>query len=194
MAKSTLPVDFTDDVLNESMSGKRRYKLIYNDDGTVSLDDVTAYDQIGSDFGSKQLNETNTAVNAAADAGKIIDSLATVRAVTQEGYMAGALALKELDDSLGALLWTGSFTEGSITVPNLSKYRITAVSVEGILCFGTKSYGGTCIPLAGQLGIVNYAYRFSYNSDVLTINDNNKGGTNGTSQKIIQAIYGIVLN
>ena len=194
MAKSTLPVDFTDDVLNESMSGKRRYKLIYNDDGTVSLDDVTAYDQIGSDFGSKQLNETNTAVNAAADAGKIIDSLATVRAVTQEGYMAGALALKELDDSLGALLWTGSFTEGSITVPNLSKYRIIAVSVEGILCFGTKSYGGTCIPLAGQLGIVNYAYRFSYNSDVLTINDNNKGGTNGTSQKIIQAIYGIVLN
>ena len=108
--------------------------------------------------------------------------------------MAGALALKELDDSLGALLWTGSFTEGSITVPNLSKYRIIAVSVEGILCFGTKSYGGTCIPLAGQLGIVNYAYRFSYNSDVLTINDNNKGGTNGTSQKIIQAIYGIVLN
>ena len=100
MAKSTLPVNFTDDVLNESMSGNRRFKLIYNDDGTVSLEDVTAYDQIGSNFGSKQVNETNEAVNAAADAGKIIDSLATARAVTEEGYMAGALALKELDESL----------------------------------------------------------------------------------------------
>lgn len=100
MAKANLPVDFTDDVLNESMSGRRRYKLIYNEDGTVSLEDVTAYNQIGSNFGSKQVNETNEAVNAAADAGKIIDSLATARAVTEEGYIAGALALKELDDSL----------------------------------------------------------------------------------------------
>lgn len=128
MAKSTLPVDFTDDILNESMSGKRRYRLIYNDDGTVSLEDVTAYDQIGSNFGSKQVNETNEAVNASADAGKIIDSLATVRAVTKEGYIAGALALKELDISL-------QISQSDIVIDSNNLYTTSENSNSRIIVF-----------------------------------------------------------
>lgn len=64
MAKSTLPVNFKDDVLASSMGGKRRYKLIHNSDGTVSLEDATTYTQVGSSFGAAQVNATNTAVNA----------------------------------------------------------------------------------------------------------------------------------
>lgn len=41
MARPVLPTDFKDDVLAESMAGKRRYRIIQNVDGTVSLDDVT---------------------------------------------------------------------------------------------------------------------------------------------------------
>ena len=158
MAKSTLPVDFTDDVLNEAMSGKRRYKLIYNDDGTVSLEDVTAYDQIGSDFGSKQVNETNTAVNAAADAGKIIDSLATVRAVTQAGYMAGALALKELDDSLGDVQIKKSIMV-NVILGTLSSLE------EGEQTVDLTSYGFTKSPIPYIRGL---RYATGYISNIST--------------------------
>lgn len=64
MAKSTLPVNFKDDVLASSMGGKRRYRLIHNSDGTVSLEDATTYTQVGSNFGAAQVNATNAAVNA----------------------------------------------------------------------------------------------------------------------------------
>lgn len=103
MAKATLPVNFKDDVLNSKMSGKRRYTITQNSDGTYCIEDASTYDQIGSNFGSAQVNATNTAVNAAADAGKIIDSLSTIASNTQSGYMAGALAVKELNQSLGNL-------------------------------------------------------------------------------------------
>lgn len=64
MAKSTLPENFKDDVLATSMGGKRRYRLIHNSDGTVSLEDATTYTQVGSNFGASQVNATNAAVNA----------------------------------------------------------------------------------------------------------------------------------
>ena len=41
--------------------------MIHNDDGTVSLVDVTAYEQIGSDFGAAEINAMNKAINASAD-------------------------------------------------------------------------------------------------------------------------------
>ncbi len=109
MAKATLPVNFKDDVLASAMGGKRRYNMIQNNDGTVSFEDVTDYTQVGSTFGAAQINATNEAVNNAADASKIIDSLETIKANTQSGYIAGALAVKELNSNLGnkpTLLWT----------------------------------------------------------------------------------------
>lgn len=100
MAKNTLPVNFQDDILNSAMGSKRRYSVINNSDGTISLEDATTYDQVGSNFGAGQMNATNAAVNASADAGKIIDDIDAIRNVTKDGYMAGALALKQIDNSL----------------------------------------------------------------------------------------------
>lgn len=101
MAKANLPVNFKDDILKENMNGKRRFNMIQNSDGTVSFEDVTDYTQVGSTFGAAQINATNEAVNNAADASKIIDSLETIKANTQSGYFAGALAVKELSSNLG---------------------------------------------------------------------------------------------
>ena len=47
MAKQVLPVNFTDDLLAESMDGKRKYQMIDNGDGTISLEDVSEYLQMG---------------------------------------------------------------------------------------------------------------------------------------------------
>lgn len=101
MAKANLPVNFKDDILKENMNGKRRFNMIQNSDGTVSFEDVTDYTQVGSTFGAAQINATNKAVNNAADASKIIDSLETIKANTQSGYIAGALAVKALNSNLG---------------------------------------------------------------------------------------------
>ena len=100
MAKTTLPVNYKDDVLTSSMDGKRRYRMINNTDGTVSFEDATTYTQIGSNFGAANLNATNGAVNAAADASKIIDNVNDIKANTQAGYMMGALAGKQLISDL----------------------------------------------------------------------------------------------
>ena len=101
MAKQTLPVDFQDDLLNVSMGEKRRYRMINNSDGTVSLEDVTVYDRIGSNFGAGQINATNQAVNESFDKNKLIRDLDTINALTEEGYAVDALSVKQITNSLG---------------------------------------------------------------------------------------------
>lgn len=100
MAKSTLPTNYKDDIMNSSMGGKRRYNVIQNTDGTISLEDATTYDQVGSNFGAGNINAINIAINASADASKIIDDVDTINALTKTGYIAGGLALKKVNDSL----------------------------------------------------------------------------------------------
>ena len=100
MAKATLPTNYRDDILNVSTEGKRKYRMNYNDDGTVSFVDVTPYDQEGSDFGAGDINATNEAVNQSFDKSKIIRDMDAINALTQEGYAPDALALKEVNNSL----------------------------------------------------------------------------------------------
>lgn len=139
MAKATLPVNFKDDVLASAMNGKRRFNMIQNSDGTVSFEDVTDYTQVGSTFGAAQINATNEAVNNAADANKIIDNLETIKANTQSGYIAGALAVKELNSNLSKQI---SFKKLHSSAQDSG---ITNVSVSGysqyllVMCYGSNN-------------------------------------------------------
>lgn len=63
----SLKTDYKDDIY----SGKRRYRIIQNDDGTVSFDDVTDYTQDGDIYSAGDVNATNKAVNQ--NAGDIAD-------------------------------------------------------------------------------------------------------------------------
>ena len=58
-----LKTTYKDDVLNTSANDKRKYNMITNDDGTVSLEDVTEYSQVGDSFGAADINTTNKKVN-----------------------------------------------------------------------------------------------------------------------------------
>ena len=128
-----------------------------------------------------------------------LDSYEEISANTESNKFAGALGVKEgfeqLTDSLndiGKLLWSGNFTEGSITVPNISNYTVILVVVGYVTCIGTKGYGGGSIPYAGRFNLANHGYRFTYNgSDTLIIDEVNKGGTDGTNQQPVQYIYGL---
>lgn len=67
MAINKLPVNFQDDIIDTSVTDKRRYNFIENSDGTKSLEDVTTYLQIGTDYGSKEINAQNQAINDLID-------------------------------------------------------------------------------------------------------------------------------
>ena len=101
MAKPILATDFKDDIKQEAMNGKRRYRMVNNADGTVSFEDATDYEQVGNAYGAGQINATNEAVNQSVDSNKLVKELSTISAITQEGYVPDALAVKELSSSLG---------------------------------------------------------------------------------------------
>lgn len=100
MAKNTLPTNYVDDIMNVSANGNRKYRMIYNDDGTVSFEDVTPYEQVGSDYSAIDINTTNEAVNESFDKNKIVPDLTTINALTEQGYVPDALAVKRLNESL----------------------------------------------------------------------------------------------
>ena len=124
MAKNVLPVDFQDDILAESMNGRRKYQMITNSDGTVSFVDVTEYTQVGSNFGQAQVNATNEAVNESADKNKIIDDKDDLVANSQAGMIAGALAVKAIREELNQnMTRTSNAVTSGYPVTNYDTYK-----------------------------------------------------------------------
>lgn len=64
-----LSTDFKDSVMKNT-TGKRKYKMTNNSDGTVYLEDVTEYSQEGSSYGAKEINEERQKINE-LDSGKL---------------------------------------------------------------------------------------------------------------------------
>lgn len=112
-----LRTDFKDDILAESMGGKRRYQMLQNEDGTVSFVDVTEYEQVGSDFGQAEINAINQAViDLQNDQIETVDPMTT----TEEGFAADAKltgdALRDLSANLPKFSLSGSTL--TITLPS----------------------------------------------------------------------------
>lgn len=63
MAITPLRTNFKDDILNTEISDKRQYNLINNSNGTVSLEDVSTYTQIGDDYEANEINTENSTIN-----------------------------------------------------------------------------------------------------------------------------------
>ena len=56
---AALKTNYKDDVF----SGKRKYTMTNNSDGTVSFTDVTVYSQKGDSYGSNDINLQNQTIN-----------------------------------------------------------------------------------------------------------------------------------
>lgn len=141
MAKNVLPVDFQDDILAESMNGRRKYQMITNSDGTVSFVDVTEYKQVGSNFGQAQVNATNEAVNESADKNKIIDDKDDLVANSQAGMMAGALAVKAIREELNQNM---SFKPSMLSSAGIYFYVVTWSG--NVIAGQTVNFGAANIP------------------------------------------------
>ena len=98
MSIPNLPTNFKDDILASSNT-KRKYQQTFNSDGSVSLEDVTQYQQKGSDFGAQQVNQTNGAINNIYD--ERILTLEEAALVTEPGFFVDAQVIAELNSKLG---------------------------------------------------------------------------------------------
>lgn len=99
---AVLPTNYLDDILAASMGGKRRFRITHEDGSTeeVTLEDVSEYEQVGSPFGSGDVNKTNQAVNEKLDSADVVDpALATVLGFAADAKLTGD-ALGKLNKNL----------------------------------------------------------------------------------------------
>ena len=55
--------DLKTDYQDYTFTGNKKFNLINNSDGTVSLEDMTEYSVEGDEFGANDINATNQRVN-----------------------------------------------------------------------------------------------------------------------------------
>ena len=159
MAKQVLPTNFMDDILNESMNGKRRWIITQNDDGTYTFEDATTYDQLGNTFGQAQVNEMNKAINESVDQARVIDDYKTLAAVNQNGFVPGAKPVAQLISDLGGC---------SLEQENGNFYIVGADSVRkklGNQEFAALDCGGVAWT-AGEFGQWHHGYHFTKVSEI----------------------------
>lgn len=134
-----LSTDFKDDIL-ASQNSKRKYTQVNNSDGTVSFQDSTAYSQVGSSYGAKEIIEEREAINNIY-ANKLV-SLDEIDLVTEEGYFVDAKAVKELNSKTTYALtpiWTN---------PTYSITRIGNVIYIDYYCLVNGGVGGMAFGIA----------------------------------------------
>lgn len=95
-----LSTDFKDDIL-ASQNSKRKYTQVNNSDGTVSFQDSTAYSQVGSSYGAKEIIEEREAINNIY-ANKLV-TLNEIDLVTEPGFFVDAQVVKELNSNIKIL-------------------------------------------------------------------------------------------
>ena len=96
-------------------------------------------------------------------------------------------------NKIGKTLWEGSFSTGTLTVPNLNQYTMIILQVGSLLMFGNQRYGGAAFRTYRNTTANFYVYRFTYNAtnNTLTTDTDNPGASDGTNQLTISKIIGV---
>lgn len=103
------------------------------------------------------------------------------------------------------LLWSGSWTSGSITVSDFSSYKLLLVQTtdgDSAVCWkdGSLLLGGGIYPLSGSSGQMVYSVRASFSGNTLTMQNSYalvhgiSGNHSGQYDRTVSAIYGLILN
>lgn len=140
-----LKTNYKDDILLDN-SGKRKYTMITNDDGTVSFVDVTDYSQNGDAFGAADINATNTEVNEHfASVDESLESLNTkIIPVTFLGIMTNSYA---------SLHQSGKHIIGLLVAVNDTPKNRVSIKVNSIAGIGNASSGSYAfVPIATVSG------------------------------------------
>ena len=160
MTFTPLSTDFKDEILSE-VNTQRKYKQTVNEDGTVSLRDMTAYDQEGSTYSAKDINEERKAINDIY-ANKVV-SLDEASLVTEPGFFCDALVINEINKSL---------TDKINTVKNINKNITKMIAGSKIVTAkaGTSVQVFTNSEINKALGVTN-----SSNANTVVLMTNGDG-------------------
>lgn len=94
-----LPTNYQNEIINSAMSNRRQYRMIENNNGTVSFVDVTVYDQEGSLFDADDINTICTQVNlnitniAALEEAIPLDPVTGVKGSAETDFRTGNITL-----------------------------------------------------------------------------------------------------
>lgn len=103
------------------------------------------------------------------------------------------------------LLWSGSWTSGSITVSGFSTYKLLLAQTtdgDSAICWkdGSLLLGGGLYPLSGTGGQMAYSFRAGFSANTLTLQNSYalvhgiNGSHSGQYTRTVKAIYGLLLN
>lgn len=169
---SRLPTDYTDAVWD----GKKKYNLIQNDDGTISLEDVTNYSNLEkSFFGAKDANQMNEGINAIMTMG--VDQVSKIDQ-TDTLYLSDGNELRKIPfsvllsalsngvDDLSALKASLNLLNGKLTELASTDYLTVGLSENFKLSKGTyenplylpmssvaQSYGQMLLPVSNGVQV-----------------------------------------
>lgn len=157
----------------------------------ISFDSLTVNGVTPDEDGNVQLDAEDVGALSAGD----VLSYEEIQASTDlTGKLPSAQALADGVGKIGKVLWSGSFTTGTITVPGLSEYETIAVKAGSVFMFGGKNYGHGGILAYGNKNPLAYAYRFTIDGDNVSagVNQYDLGCyTADGAQQTVTQIYGI---
>lgn len=177
MAYTPLRTDFKDDILDSS-NYKRKYKQVVNNDGTFSFQDETTYQQVGSNYGAKEVNEEREAINNIYE-NKLV-SLDDVALVTEEGFFVDALAVKELNSNL---------TKTNTVLENRKPIFIDSTA-QGTANLDTNSFLKAGITYAFIVIVSSNISSESYKQEIACALNNVNMGNNGNYYKLTSTFMG----
>ena len=161
-----LKTDFKDDIFQ----GNRKYLQIKNEDGTVSFQDVTTYEQEGDYFGAAELNQITGEVNKKAGAILQAAGGASNVIILNDVQLVDGFSITFIvanNNLAGATSINGKplYKPGTTTAPNLVAGKAVTVwynAAKG--CFFIKASGeGTA-----QVGDVLAGKTFTNDNDIYT--------------------------
>ena len=172
-----LSTDFKDDILDSSNTG-RKYRQITNNDGTMSLQDETTYQQVGSVYGAKEINEEREAINNIY-ANKLV-TLDEIDLVTEKGFFVDALAVKELNSNL---------TKTNTVLENRKPIFIDSTA-QGTVNWDTNSFLKAGVTYAFIVMVSSNISSESYKQEIACALNNVNMGNNGNYYKLVSTFTG----
>ena len=163
-----LRTDYVDDILDTSTNERRKYRMITNDDGTVSFVDVTDYSQIGDSFGSNDLNAITNAVNENTSS---VEQINVDLATKQPIITGGASTITTNNLIAGRVLATdadGKVANTGITINELAcLYGVTG-SIQNQIDSKQNNLGFLATTMKTQVLQPNTDYKIHLESPVAT--------------------------
>ena len=187
-----LPTNYFDDILSESMNGKKKFRLTYRNGTTeeVTIEDISEYDQYGSKFGAGDINKTNQAVNEKFDSDDVVDP----KLATEEGFAADAYQTKlQFDEQNKNLENLGGFTPIIDETGKITGYKTSVGGADTVFPFSGEIKVSQFQIHWTDTSFVNVAAKVGYYYYVLVPwngSDNNPLRLNNDGAELITSGYG----